>query len=171
MPTKQSPKHIAVAGNIGAGKTTLTAMLARHYGWAPHYEDVEHNPYLADDDDAIRKKVMKAKTDSGPTAPNTPMPDYVEGLFSLMQLVSTPEVTASFRKHYDEATIRYGDMKKQLAEDMVKFITPIREKAEVIFNDKTYLKNLMAEGAIKARASAQKTIEDVRELTGFNYYK
>lgn len=44
----QSLKHIAVAGNIGAGKTTLTAMLARHYKWLPHYEDVDHNPYLSD---------------------------------------------------------------------------------------------------------------------------
>jgi deoxyadenosine/deoxycytidine kinase len=48
MPAKKSPKHIAVAGNIGAGKTTLTAQLAKHYGWQPHFEDVDHNPYLAD---------------------------------------------------------------------------------------------------------------------------
>jgi len=40
--------HIAVAGNIGSGKTTLTQMLARHYGWEPCYESVEHNPYLED---------------------------------------------------------------------------------------------------------------------------
>lgn len=48
MASRKQPKHIAVAGNIGAGKTTLTTMLAKHYGWEPHYEDVEHNPYLAD---------------------------------------------------------------------------------------------------------------------------
>lgn len=41
-------KHIAVAGNIGAGKTTLTELLARHYRWTPQFEDVEHNPYLND---------------------------------------------------------------------------------------------------------------------------
>lgn len=41
-------KHIAIAGNIGSGKTTLTRMLAKHYKWTPHYEDVEHNPYLVD---------------------------------------------------------------------------------------------------------------------------
>ena len=41
-------KHIAVAGNIGSGKTTLTEMLARHYGWEPHFEEVDHNPYLND---------------------------------------------------------------------------------------------------------------------------
>lgn len=38
--------HIAIAGNIGAGKTTLTELLAKHFGWDPHYEDVESNPYL-----------------------------------------------------------------------------------------------------------------------------
>ena len=38
--------HIAIAGNIGAGKTTLTELLAKHFGWEPHYEDVEANPYL-----------------------------------------------------------------------------------------------------------------------------
>lgn len=41
-------KHVAVAGNIGSGKTTLTALLARHYGWEPHYEEVEGNPYISD---------------------------------------------------------------------------------------------------------------------------
>ena len=40
--------HIAVTGNIGAGKTTLTTMLAKHYGWSAQYEDVDHNPYLDD---------------------------------------------------------------------------------------------------------------------------
>jgi len=48
MGAKSSPKHIAVAGNIGAGKTTLTELLARHFKWTPYYEDVEHNPYLVD---------------------------------------------------------------------------------------------------------------------------
>lgn len=48
MPPKSAPQHIAVAGNIGAGKTTLTTMLAKHYKWMPHFEDVEHNPYLVD---------------------------------------------------------------------------------------------------------------------------
>jgi deoxyadenosine/deoxycytidine kinase len=38
--------HIAIAGNIGSGKTTLTGLLAKHFGWEPHYEDVDKNPYL-----------------------------------------------------------------------------------------------------------------------------
>ena len=48
MAKSKRPKHIAVAGNIGAGKTTLTELLAKHYKWIPHFEDVEHNPYLMD---------------------------------------------------------------------------------------------------------------------------
>lgn len=45
---KTKLKHIAIAGNIGAGKTSLTELLATHYKWKPHYEDVEENPYLSD---------------------------------------------------------------------------------------------------------------------------
>ena len=126
--------------------------------------------YLGDDDDLIRKKVMKAKTDSGPATPNAEMPDYIENLFGIMTLVSEQSTTEKFREDFNKASIRYGDMKKQLAEDMVKFIAPIREKAEAIRNDESYLKNIIEEGAEKARASAQKTIQFVRELTGFKYY-
>ena len=48
MAKTKKPKHIAVAGNIGAGKTTLTEMLSKHYKWIPQFEDVDHNPYLMD---------------------------------------------------------------------------------------------------------------------------
>jgi deoxyadenosine/deoxycytidine kinase len=48
MAKKRKVKHIAIAGNIGAGKTTLTRALAKHFNWTPHYEDVENNPYLND---------------------------------------------------------------------------------------------------------------------------
>jgi deoxyadenosine/deoxycytidine kinase len=48
MAKARKPKHIAVAGNIGAGKTTLTEMLSKHYRWIPQFEDVDHNPYLFD---------------------------------------------------------------------------------------------------------------------------
>ncbi|MGV3657527.1 MAG: tryptophan--tRNA ligase, partial [Chitinophagaceae bacterium] len=78
--------------------------------------------YLADSDDVIRKKVMKAKTDAGPTEPNTPMPDYIQNIFALMGLVSDESTVKKFTDDYNNAVIRYGDMKKTLAEDMVKFI-------------------------------------------------
>jgi deoxyadenosine/deoxycytidine kinase len=48
MAKTKKPKHIAIAGNIGAGKTTLTELLSKHYRWIPHFEDVDHNPYLFD---------------------------------------------------------------------------------------------------------------------------
>lgn len=126
--------------------------------------------YLSDPDDQIRKKVMKAKTDSGPTQPNTPKPDYIENIFLLMKLVSAPDVVQKFEEDYNACTIRYGDMKKQLGEDMVRFIAPIREQAEAIQQDTSYLKKVMIQGAEKARVSAQATMLMAREAIGLNYY-
>ncbi len=125
--------------------------------------------YLSDDDDLIRKKVMKAKTDNGPAERNSPKPDYIENLFLLMKLVSSEATINAFEEAYTNCTIRYGDMKKQLAEDMVKFITPIRQKAESIRNDENYLKEVMEKGAEKARKSAKVTMEQVRKAIGLNY--
>jgi tryptophanyl-tRNA synthetase len=125
--------------------------------------------YLADDDDLIRKKVMKAKTDSGPTEANSIKPDYIENLFLMMRLVSEESTVQKFEEDFARASIRYGDMKKQLAEDMVRFITPIRQRAETIQQDEGYLKKVIRDGAEKARHSARKTIEAARELMHFNY--
>ena len=126
--------------------------------------------YLSDDDDSIRKKVMKAKTDAGPSVPNAAKPDYIQNLFLLMQLVSSTEVMQKYDAAYNACTIRYGDMKKQLAEDMVRFIAPIREKAEAIRNDERYLQEVMEKGMEKARRSARATMEQVREAMGLNYF-
>jgi tryptophanyl-tRNA synthetase len=126
--------------------------------------------YLADDDDLIRKKLMKAKTDSGPTEPDSQMPDYIQNLFQLMSLVSEESTTQKFREDFDKASIRYGDMKKQLAEDMVKFIAPIREKANAIRQDESFLNKIMKEGAERSRESASKTIELARKAIGLKYF-
>ncbi|MDF2187553.1 tryptophan--tRNA ligase [Paraflavitalea sp. CAU 1676] len=126
--------------------------------------------YLSDSDKLIVDKVKKAKTDSGPTEPNSPKPDYIENIFLLMKLVSGEDVIKKFEDDYNNCTIRYGDLKKQLGEDMVKFIAPIREKAEAIRNDEKYLKAVMEKGADKARASAQATMDLVRTAMGLNYY-
>jgi tryptophanyl-tRNA synthetase len=125
--------------------------------------------YLSDDDDVIRKKIMRAKTDSGPVSANETMPDYIQNIFQLMKLVSETSIVEKFTEDFNKVSIRYGDMKKQLAEDMVKFITPIRQKAEAIIADKSYLKNIIEEGAEKARTSAKETIEKTRELIGLHY--
>ena len=113
---------------------------------------------------------MKAKTDGGPTAPNSVKPDYIENVFQLMRLVSSEETLVSFEKSYNNCSIRYGDMKKQLAEDMVKFVSPIRQKAEAIQHDEKYLAGIMEKGAAKARKSAMATMQVVRQAMGFKYY-
>ena len=126
--------------------------------------------YLADEDDVIRKKVMRAKTDSGPTEQNSAKPEYIENIFLLMKLVSSEETVKKFDEDYNKCTIRYGDMKKQLGEDMVKFISPIREKVNAILGDEAYLRKVMEQGADKARKSAKATIELAREAIGLKYF-
>lgn len=126
--------------------------------------------YLSDDDDAIRKKVMKAKTDGGPTEMNSARPDYIENIFGLMKLVCAADVVNKFETDYNNCNIRYGDLKKQLGEDMVSFIAPIRSKINTILPDKKYLKDVMEQGAAKANKSANTTMELVREAVGLKYY-
>lgn len=125
--------------------------------------------YLADEEELIRKKIMKAKTDGGPTEPNAIKPDFIANLFTLMKLVSTADVVAKFEADFNGCNIRYGDLKKQLVEDMATFIKPIREKSIAIQEDKVYLKKIINQGAEKARASAGKTLQLVRDAVGVNY--
>ena len=87
-----------------------------------------------------------------------------------MSLVSEESTVQKFRDDFNNAAIRYGDMKKQLAEDMVAFIAPIREKARSIRSDEAYLKKVVAQGAEKARESARKTVQQAREFIGLNYF-
>jgi len=126
--------------------------------------------YLSDDDELIRKKIKKAKTDTLPEKPNTPRSEVIDNLFQLMELVSDKEVLNKYDSAYNNLTIRYGDLKEQLAEDMIKFITPIREKAKSIYNDEDYLKQVMAKGAAKARESAQATMDLVKRSMGLDYF-
>ena len=123
--------------------------------------------FLADTPEAIRKKVMRAKTDCGPTEPNQTKPEEIENLFQLMRVVSKPETVQHFDDLYNTCQIRYGDLKKQLAEDMVEFVAPFSEKIKMYVNDKDYLAKVAKLGADKARESALKTIRDVREIIGF----
>ena len=122
--------------------------------------------YLTDAPDVIRKKVMRAVTDTGPTELNQEPAEPIQNLFTIMDLVSNPETTAFFREQYALCKIRYGDMKKQLAEDIVTFLAPIREKFEQIYNDKEYLGKVAATGRDKARDNAVKTMTEVRKAIG-----
>ena len=129
--------------------------------------------YLADDDDTIRKKIAKAKTDQGPATENATKPDFIENLFTLMKLVSSPDIVAKFNADYNNSSegkcvIRYGDLKKQLAEDMIGFIRPIREKATDLQANPELLKKIIRLGAEKARASASDTLQLVKNAVGTN---
>ncbi|MCK5135309.1 MAG: tryptophan--tRNA ligase [Bacteroidales bacterium] len=123
--------------------------------------------YLSDEPKMIRKKVMRAVTDTGPQEPNSPMSEPVANLFYLLELLSTPDTVEHFRASYNDCTIRYGDLKKQLAEEMITFTTPIRERIQEIYNDTAYLGKVVKMGAEKARESASKTVREVREIIGY----
>jgi tryptophanyl-tRNA synthetase len=123
--------------------------------------------YLADEPSVIRKKVMRAVTDTGPQKPGSPMTEPVANLFYLLEILSTPDTVKHFRDAYNNCSIRYGDLKKQLAEDMVRFTAPIRERINDIYNDSGYLSKVVKMGAEKARESASKTLRDVREILGY----
>ncbi len=123
--------------------------------------------FLADDPKAIRKKVMRAVTDSGPTEPNQVKPEAIENLFSLLKVVSKPDVVNHFDDAYNNCSIRYGDLKKQLAEDIIIFTEPLRDKILTLSGDEAAISKAARIGAEKAHESARKTIREVREIIGF----
>lgn len=126
--------------------------------------------FLADEPEAIRKKVMKAVTDGGPTEPNQAKPEVIENIFQLMRVVSAPETLQFFDEKYNTCQIRYGDMKKQLAEDMVAFTAPFRERIKELLSDEVYISKVARIGKEKAQESASKTIREVREIIGFKSF-
>ncbi|MBZ4677026.1 MAG: trpS [Anaerophaga sp.] len=123
--------------------------------------------FLAEEPESIRKKVMRAVTDSGPSKPNSPVSEPVQNLFTIMEVVSKPEVLEQFKDDYAKCTIRYGDLKKKLAEDIINFTAPIREKIKTIAGDDAYLRKVANTGREKAHESASKTIREVRKIIGF----
>lgn len=123
--------------------------------------------YLYDDEKTISKKVMKALTDSGPTEPNAPMPEYIQNLFTIMSLVSDPSTVDFFKEQYNNCSIRYGDMKKQLAADICKVTLPIKEKIDAIYNDTDYLRRVTTLVTERARESASATLKLAKKAVGF----
>jgi tryptophanyl-tRNA synthetase len=126
--------------------------------------------FLADSPDEIRKKVMKAVTDSGPTEPGQEMSEPVKNLFTIMKVVSEESTVKYFRDKYATCEIRYGELKKQLGEDIARFTEPIRQRINEIYSDNAYLAQVVAEGAEKARISAAATVKDVREIIGYRKF-
>jgi tryptophanyl-tRNA synthetase len=122
---------------------------------------------LSDSPKEIEKKVKKALTDAGPDKPDSVKPDYIENLFTLLRVVSTPEVVQHYEDKWNSCEIRYGDLKKQLTGDIISVTSPIRERILEIEKDDSYLHRVTMEGAEMARESAARTIRDVREIVGF----
>ena len=123
--------------------------------------------YLIDDEKTLKKKVMRAVTDSGPTEMNSEISEPIQNLFTLMEVVSEKSTIDFFKEKYATCEIRYGDLKKQLAEDINTFVAPIREKINDIKSNDEYLRKVAKIGAEKARESAAKTVKEVREIIGF----
>ena len=123
--------------------------------------------FLADPPQAIRKKVMSAVTDAGPTETGQKMSEPVQNLFTIMKVVSDPSTVKYFTDKHASCEIRYGDLKKQLAEDIIKATDPIRNKINDILTDSEYMSRVVREGSEKARESASKTIREVREIIGY----
>ncbi|HNP48085.1 MAG TPA: tryptophan--tRNA ligase [Bacteroidia bacterium] len=126
--------------------------------------------FLSDTPDVIRKKMMRAVTDSGPTTENQEKPEAIRNIFKLMEVVSSAETLAFFEEKYNTMQIRYGDMKKQLAEDMITFTQPFREKIESLKNDEELIHKIASRGAEKARESAARTLREARHAIGIRHF-
>ncbi len=126
--------------------------------------------YLIDEEKVLRKKVMRAVTDEGPKEPNSPVSQPIQNLFTLMELTSSPETLQQFRDAYADCSIRYGDLKKQLAEDILKITLPIRERILEIQNDEAYINRVVRQGAERARERAAQTLKEVREIMGIRKF-
>ena len=126
--------------------------------------------YLFEDPKTITNKVMSAVTDAGPQAPNSEKPEVIQNLFTLMEIASEPDTYKYFDEKWNDCTLRYGDMKKQLAEDIVKTIAPIRERILEYSSNTDLLNKIARQGAEKARESASKTLNEVRKIIGFRVY-
>lgn len=126
--------------------------------------------YLCDDENTLKKKVMRAVTDNGPQSPNSEKPEVIQNLFTLMEIASEKETYDYFDSKWNDCTLRYGDMKKQLAEDIAKTLAPIRERIIEYSSNTELLDKIAKLGAEKARESAAATLREVRKIIGFKVY-
>jgi tryptophanyl-tRNA synthetase len=128
--------------------------------------------FMSDSEEVMRKKIMKAVTSSveGASEPGSEKPQPIQNLFDLMGLVCANNVIAKFEADYYEGIIRFGDLKKQLADDMNVFLDPYRNKINEVLADDALLSKVAKLGAEKASESANKTISEVREIIGFKRF-
>jgi tryptophanyl-tRNA synthetase len=128
--------------------------------------------YMGDDAETVSKKIMKAVTAvvESPSEIGSEKPQAIQNLFDLMKLVTDSSTIQFFESAYYDGSIRFGDMKKQLAQDMNVFLEPYRSRITEVLNDDALLSKVAKQGAEKAAASADKTIAEVREIIGFKKF-
>jgi tryptophanyl-tRNA synthetase len=129
-------------------------------------DDVSNAIFLLDSDADIEKKFKRAVSDSGPTEKNSELSPVVKNLFAFMDLFSSPDTKNEYLEAYSNCTIRYGDMKKQIAADAIKTLAPIRENIEKFMTNPNLLQEIAKNGAEKANASAKITLEEIRDIMG-----
>lgn len=129
-------------------------------------DDPSNAIFLLDSDADIEKKFKRAVSDSGPTEKNSPLSPVVKNLFAFMDLFSSADTKNEYLQAYSDCTIRYGDMKKQIASDAIKTLAPIRENIEKFLANPNLLQEIAKNGAEKANANAKITLEEVRDIMG-----
>ncbi|MDO8682492.1 MAG: tryptophan--tRNA ligase [Armatimonadota bacterium] len=113
----------------------------------------------------IRDKMMKAVTDAGPT-PGQEMSPGTANLFTLLKEFSAPETVRRFQEEYDSGAIRYSELKSVLADDIVAALAPFREKREELLGKPVVVKNILRQGADRARLYARETLLEVKGKMG-----
>lgn len=126
--------------------------------------------YINDDDATVIKKFKKAVTSTTPEVPNSPMNDPVQNLFTFLRLVSTPEVQQFYQDAWNNCNIRYGDLKMQIAEDVLKVTRPIRERYNEIYANTEYLNRVRREGAERVREQIKQNIDQMRCIMGIKLF-
>jgi tryptophanyl-tRNA synthetase len=124
--------------------------------------------YFVDDPKVIIKKVKRAVTDSGPEKANSVKSEPVQNLFDILKVVSKPEIIEHFENTYNDCSIRYGDLKQQLAEDLVTFTEPYREKIRELTAQPEKIEEIRRAGAEKARKTAEETLKGVKSIIGLS---
>jgi tryptophanyl-tRNA synthetase len=120
---------------------------------------------VTDAPERIREHVMGAVTDAGPT-PGAPMSPGTANLFTIMREVSPPETYERFTNQYKGGTIRYSEMKEALAEDLVSALAPVRAASQELAAKPEFVREVLREGARRARLVARRTMVEVKLKMG-----
>ncbi len=126
--------------------------------------------FLNDDDRTVERKVRKAVTDMTPTEPNSPMSEPIQNLFVLLRLVAEKSVADQYLAAWNDCSIRYGDLKKEIAQGIIKMISPMRERYEQLYADTDYLNKVRREGAERVRAIVRESLDEMRRLMGIRMF-